>query len=77
VGVDLIGSGQRFDSTNEAPNTRMHGYGLVNLSAGYAVARDWSINARWNNVFGREYELVQFYNTPGGNVFVWVAWQPH
>ena len=74
-GADVIGSGERFDSTNEAPNTRMHGYGLLNLTAGYALARDWSINARWNNVLDREYELNQFFNTPGGNVFVWVAWQ--
>ena len=76
-GADIIGSGERFDSTNEAPNTRMHGYGLLNLTAGYALARDWSINARWNNVLDREYELNQFFNTPGSNVFVWVAWQMH
>jgi len=75
-GADIVGSGERFDSTNEAPNTRMHGYGLLNLAAGYALARDWSINARWNNVFDREYELIQFFNTPGGNLFIWVAWQP-
>ncbi len=74
-GADIIGSGERFDSTNEAPNTRMHGYGLLNLTAGYALARDWSINARWNNVLDREYELNQFFNTPGSNLFVWVAWQ--
>jgi vitamin B12 transporter len=74
-GADIIGSGERFDSTNEAPNTRMHGYGLLNLTAGYVLARDWSINARWNNVLDREYELNQFFNTPGSNLFVWVAWQ--
>lgn len=76
VGGDVISSAERFDSTNEAPNTRMHGYALVNLSAGYALARDWSVNARWNNVFDRDYELVQFFNTPGSNLFFWVAWQP-
>jgi len=74
-GADIVGSGERFDSTNEAPSTRMHGYGLLNLTAGYALARDWSLNARWNNVLNRDYELVQFFNTPGGNLFVWVAWQ--
>ena len=74
-GADIIGSGERFDSTNEAPNTRMHGYGLLNLTAGYVLARDWSINARWNNILDREYELNQFFNTPGSNLFVWVAWQ--
>jgi vitamin B12 transporter len=74
-GADIVASGERFDSTNEAPNTRMHGYGLLNLNAGYVLARDWSINTRWNNVLDREYELNQFFNTPGSNLFVWVAWQ--
>jgi vitamin B12 transporter len=74
-GADIVGSGQRFDSTNEAPNTRMHGYGLLNLTAGYTLARDWSINARWNNVLDREYELIQFFNTPGSSLFIWVAKQ--
>ena len=75
VGADVVGSGERFDSTNEGPGTRMHGYALVNLNASYAFAREWSVHARWNNVFDREYELVQFFNTPGSNLFVWVSWQ--
>lgn len=74
-GAEIIGNGERFDSTTEAPNTRMHGYGLLNLVAGYSLARDWSVNVRWNNVFDRDYELVQFFNTPGSNFLVWVAWQ--
>jgi vitamin B12 transporter len=76
LGAELAGSGARFDSTNEAPNTRMHGYGLLNITASYALAKDWSLNARWNNVLNRDYELVQFFNTPGSNVLAWVAWQP-
>ena len=75
-GADIVGSGERFDSTNEAPNTRMHGYGLLNFMARYAPARDWSINARWNNVLDREHELIQFFNTPGSSLLLWVAWQP-
>ncbi len=75
-GAEITGSGERFDSTSEAPNTRMHGYGLVNLTAGYALARDWSIHARWNNVLDRDYELIQFFNTPGSTLFAWLAWQP-
>jgi vitamin B12 transporter len=76
VGAEVVGSGERYDSTNEAPNTRMHGYGLLNLTAAYAFSRDWSINARWNNVLDRDYELNQFFHTPRSNLFAWVAWQP-
>lgn len=76
LGAEFVGSGARYDSTNEAPNTRLHGYGLVNLTANYPIAGQWSLNARWINVFNRDYELAQFFNTPGSNVLVWVAWQP-
>ena len=74
-GAEVVGSGERYDSTNEAPNTRLHGYGLLNLTAGYAFSRDWSVNARWNNVLDRDYELIQFFNTPRSNLFVWLAGQ--
>ena len=76
VGAELIASSLRYDSTTEAPNTRLHGYGLLNLTARYAYTREWSINARWNNVLDREYELVQFFNTPRGNAFAWLDYRP-
>jgi len=76
LGGELVASGARFDQPNEASGTRMHGYGLVNLTASYALDRDWSIRARWNNVFNREYELAQNFNTPGSNVFVSLQYQP-
>jgi len=76
VGAEVVASGARFDSTGESPGTKMHGYGLLNLTASYALSRDWSVRARWNNVFDREYELAQNFNTPGSNVFVAVQYQP-
>jgi vitamin B12 transporter len=54
----------------------MHGYGLFNLTAICALDREWSVRARWNNVFDRAYELAQNFNTPGSNVFVAVQYQP-
>ncbi len=75
LGGELAGSSYRYDSTTEAANARLPGYGLVNLTAGHPLSRVWSVNARWNNVFNRHYELVQFYNTPRSNLFVWFAYQ--
>lgn len=72
---EIVGSGERFDSTTEARNTRLNGYALVNLAGEYAFARDWSVGARWNNVFDRKYEHVQFFNTPRSNLYLWLAWQ--
>jgi vitamin B12 transporter len=71
-----VASGERFDSTTETPATRMHGYGLVNLIAHYAMSREWTVKARWNNVTNRSYELARHFNTPGSNLFVALQYQP-
>lgn len=76
LGAELAGSGERFDSTNEAPNTRLHGYALVHLTAGYALSRDWTASLRWHNVFDRDHETVQFFRSRGSSVFAWLVWQP-
>ena len=75
-GTEVTASGARFDSADENPARRMHGYALLNLTASYALARDWLVRVRWNNVFDRDYELAQNFNTPGGNVFVALQYQP-
>jgi len=75
LSVEMFASGARYDSPNEDPATRLHGYALYNLTANYAFARGWSANLRWNNIFSRSYELVQNYNTPGSNVFFTVSYQ--
>ena len=75
LGAEVVGSSARFDQAGEAAGTRMHGYGLLNLTATYALDREWSMRARWNNVFGREYELAQNFNTPGSNVFVAIQYR--
>ena len=46
------------------------------MTSTYAFDREWSARVRWNNVFNRDYELVQNFNTPGSNVFVAVQYQP-
>jgi vitamin B12 transporter len=73
LGTEVVASSARFDQVNEG--TRMHGYGLVNLTAIYALDREWSVRIRWNNVFDREYELAHDFNTPGSNVFVALQYQ--
>jgi vitamin B12 transporter len=74
VGGELIFSGERFA---DAENTlRMGGYGLLNLTASRNLDKDWSLQARLNNVFDKSYELAQGYGTPGVNMFVGVRYQP-
>jgi len=76
VGGEVTASGARFDSAGEDSAKKMHGYSLLNLTVSYLFSRDWSVRARWNNVFDRDYELAQNFNTPGSNVFVALQYQP-
>jgi vitamin B12 transporter len=75
VGGEVVGAGARFDSIDESPASRMGGYALLNLLASYKLNRDWRVDLRWNNVFNKNYELAQGFNTPGSNVFVWVKYE--
>lgn len=51
----------------------MGGYGLINASFAYTVSKHATVQVRWNNLLGKEYNLVENYNTPGSNVFVNLA----
>ena len=71
---EWVFSGERYA---DAGNTlKMGGYGLVNLSAGHALDKDWSLRVRINNLFDKHYELVQGYGTAGVNAFLGVSYQP-
>jgi vitamin B12 transporter len=72
---ELTAVGRRYDSATET--NPMAGYALVNLFARYAVARDWSIEARANNIFNRQYETAWGYASLGANMFVGVRYAPN
>jgi vitamin B12 transporter len=71
--TELVASGRRFD--NVANTQRMGGYSLWNIVASYQLTRQWSVFARWNNVFDKQYELASNFATPGSNVFIGVRCQ--
>lgn len=72
AGVETQFSGKRYDDSANA--NALGGYALVNLFATYAVNRDWSVYARWNNVLDKDYQLASGYATAGSNVFVGVRY---
>ena len=72
AGGEVVFSDKRFDDS--ANTIALGGYGIVNLHASYDLTRDWSLFGRWNNVFGKNYELVKNYATPGSNLFVGVRY---
>ena len=51
--------------------------GFGNQSAGAQTTDgEQTLQGRVNNVFDKDYELSQNYNTPGTNLFVGLRWQP-
>nr|WP_315401965.1 TonB-dependent receptor [uncultured Duganella sp.] len=72
AGAELELSGDRFE--NAANSRRLGGYGLVNLYATYRFSRDWSALVRWNNIGDKRYELAEYYNTPGSQVFAGIRY---
>jgi vitamin B12 transporter len=76
VGAEVVASAHRFETADESPSARMAGYAIMNLTASWAFAAGWQADLRWNNVTDKDYEQVQGYRTPGGNVFLSVKWTP-
>ena len=58
------------------PAKKLGGYSLTNLYGAYRFAKDWSVFARVNNLFDREYVLADTYATPGMNAFVGIRYSP-
>jgi len=74
LGSTLAAYSHRFD--NVANTLRLGGYATVDLHADYALARDWTLGARVNNLADRVYETSLGYNQPRRQGFVTLRWQP-
>lgn len=80
----------RSHSFNDADNSdRLAGYGLLDLRAGYRLARDWSLQATVDNVFDRRHANANAYRyepdfsrtavpygDPGRTFFLRLAYHP-
>ena len=55
---------------------KLGGYGLANLTARYAINKDFSIEGRIDNLFDKKYEHAYGYNTMGFNAFVGLRYSP-
>ena len=74
VGAEFVASSLRYDDV--ANLVKMGGYGIVNLTADWTVAKGWSLFVRGNNVFDKNYQLAADYSTGGAQVFAGVRFQP-
>ena len=72
-GAEVIASSYRYD---DAANTRrLGGYGILNLTAEWDVAKGWTLFARANNVFDHDYQLAADFSTGGATLFAGLRWR--
>ena len=74
MGASLLKAGRRFD---DAANTVvLASYTTVDLYVDYALAQDWSLQAKLNNAGDRVYETAKGYNQPGRAFYVTLRYAP-
>ena len=74
LGAEVVASSYRYD---DATNTRrLAGYGILNLTVEWDVAKGWTVFARANNVFDRDYQLAADFSTGGATLFAGLRWRP-
>nr|WP_067294762.1 TonB-dependent vitamin B12 receptor [Marinobacterium profundum] len=74
LGASVHVEGSRYD--NLSNSRKLDGYSTLDLRVSYALATDWSVQARVSNLFDDEYETAADYNEEGRTFFVTLAYQP-
>jgi vitamin B12 transporter len=80
LGLDAQASSARPDvdfNAFPAADIQLPGYARFDLRSVWALAGDWSLEARLENIGDRDYTLVQGYNTPGRSGLLTVRWTGH
>lgn len=79
VSAWTVGGEAQFYSqrqSNAANTEQLPGYGVLNLYVERAIAKDWSILARIDNVANKDYQLSKGYATAGRTFFASLKWTP-
>jgi vitamin B12 transporter len=74
LGASLLHVGDRFD---DAANTRpLAAYTTADLHADWQFDRNWSAQAKLNNLTNRQYETAYGFNQPGRSFYLTLRWMP-
>jgi len=65
---------KRYDDLSN--QTRLAPYTVVDLRAGYQISPDWKLTGKVGNVFDRNYQTADTYNTWGRHYLATLTWQP-
>ncbi len=75
AGVSVLASGERFDSTDESPGSRLGGYAVVDARVRYAFDARWSAELAAANLGDRRYESAVGYDAPRRSVMLSVRFE--
>ena len=75
VGATVLASGERFDSANEDPASRLGGYTVVDARVRYVIAPKWTAEVVATNLFDKHYETVVGYDAPRRGVMLNVRFE--
>lgn len=70
IAAEMFYSDERLDF-----GSSLDSYWLLNVSGRYPVTRQWTLEARIENLLDEDYELATGYNTPELSAFVGVRWR--
>ncbi|ANI99883.1 hypothetical protein A8O14_07265 [Polynucleobacter wuianus] len=77
-GGTFSGQSQDFSGndaiTNSPYSGALGGYSIFNLYSSYEIEKNWTVFARWNNIFNKQYQLTYGYNTMGSNIFAGIRY---
>ncbi len=68
LGVSVLAFSSRFDDTTNT--RRLPGYAWLDMHAEWALAPEWTLAARLNNVANKDYQTALGYNQPGREAYL-------
>ncbi len=74
VGMELNATGDRYDDANQS--RALGSYQLLNLFGRYKLDRDWTLEARANNILNKNYQTAWAYAEPRANVAIGIRYAP-
>jgi len=72
LGMEALAAGKREDFGG----VQLDSYVVANLTARYFLTPHWTLQARLDNAFDKQYQLANTYNTAGRSLFVAVRYAP-
>lgn len=73
LGADMLAASERRDS--DFSTAVLPGYGIANVTAAVFLSPDWTLRARVENAFDKDYALADGYRTAERSYLLQLAWQ--